>query len=178
MPVGRVGMKLILSLFIYLTVFSYPIAAYAKDIKFHATVGVDVSGNDSVKNRVVSYVGRELRSLGDVTVANDHPDYELSLIVLKTSNIQGFNTGYTIGTSVSTKFYNQYVVQAAQQKYKKVVSSSTSNLYIFTESYLNTGSPKELRKICRQIVANFDTDVLQKQRDMVDKLNKMMDNKN
>lgn len=64
---------------------------------YKVTVEVASSDKDGIKNEVISYIGRELRSLKDITIVDSEPDAAISIIALKVQNKHsGITTGYAL----------------------------------------------------------------------------------
>ena len=60
--------------------------------KYSGTVQLYISGeDDSLKTQVNSFISRELRSLGDITIVDVKPDFVLQIIVMKIKGVNGFS---------------------------------------------------------------------------------------
>ena len=62
-------------------------------------VAVIVSGDDSIKSRVKSYLSRELRNLGDVIQTKNNYEYEISVVTMAVRNKNGYKTGVVLSTN-------------------------------------------------------------------------------
>jgi hypothetical protein len=82
--------------------FVFGLTALADDQEKSIKVRVRVSADDSMKRETLSFLTRELRSLGDVEVVDTAPDYEISVVALETSS-RGSTvpTGYAVSAIVT-----------------------------------------------------------------------------
>lgn len=143
-------------------------------------VQVTVSSEDSINGLVSSYVKRELRSLRDVEIVYSNPGWELRIIAMETSTISGRKTGVVISTAIMKKFRNQILLDIMNtviskeefEKIKEIVSVLTSDLHDYRGSTLRVGSTDDLRTICNEIVADFDSDHLEAAREALKSLRK------
>ena len=134
--------------------------------KFRVYVWVD--GADlSLTTEAESYLKRELRSLGDVEV-KDLGIYELHVIFLEpTYKLSGTKTGQIDCTYLGLKRFNPSNLTAKlPREHFNTVFDATSNLYYFPEMYGIRINKKrtELKQLCQEIVAAFDTRLLEPDR--------------
>src|ERR1041385_3460071 len=77
----------------------------AQDTPKHwsTTVSLSVDGimEGPLRNQVQSYIGRELRKLGDITIVDDKPEYTISLIGYNTNTKLGQTVGFTLSILVT-----------------------------------------------------------------------------
>lgn len=140
-----------------------PCLAHSAPFHFRIEVSVSAKSND-VRDRVSSYLDRELRSLGDVALVDDHPSYEIEVVALKIKNRNGFSAGYALSTVVVQPFYSTFLLALVKSPAKGFVRRATSNLYYQPLQWLNTDSTGHLERICKDIIATFDAQVLEPQR--------------
>ena len=126
-------------------------------------VSVVVSADGSTKSRVESFISRELRSLGDVVVTNDNPEWTFSIVVIEPKLENGRRVGIVLSTVILRRFNNTMTVYNTRDERKEFVSNITSNLYSLPDHLLNMGT--DLREICSEIVADFDSDKLKDARE-------------
>jgi len=134
----------------------------------------------AVQKEIESYLKRELRSLGDVTV-KDSAIYRLSLVVIEpTFTSTGHKTGDIIISSVFTKLYfvekilEYYAPLTFELKRDEISDKIIENILVkdappiayadYINNYVTFDKTDNLRKICEGIIAKFDTDVLEKER--------------
>ena len=134
--------------------------------KFRVSVEVD-GKNLSLTTEAESYLKRELRSLGDVEV-KDLGIYELHVIFLEsTYKSSGTKTGKINCTYLGLKRFNPFdLADKLPREHFDTVFDATSNLYYFPEKWmLRTNEERtELKQVCQQIVAEFDTRLLEPDR--------------
>jgi hypothetical protein len=79
-----------------LFVATLPCAAQST-AKYSAKVQLSIScEDDSLKNQFNSFLSRELRSLGDITIVDAKPAILVNLIVVKLSTIKGQSSGFSV----------------------------------------------------------------------------------
>lgn len=145
---------------------------------FHVVV-LCVGDDDSPKNLVKSYVKRELRALGDVTlisrdlaIARADTVYFISIIVLELRNKAGVKTGVF---AMSYCFYERFeflkdMKLTALNEGDRAGLRILGNKYCYSEpsDYLQVGGTKEhLETCCKGLVADFDVKQLEPIRELL-----------
>ena len=129
-------------------------------------VYVQVSGD--LKTEAESYLKRELRSLGDVEIMDLSGVYELKVINLESKyKSSGTKTGQVDFACMGIKRFNPFDLSSQlPKKHFDTVFDATSNLYYFPEMYVLRINEErtELKQVCQEIVAGFDTKVLEPDR--------------
>jgi len=133
-------------------------AADIKNMKFSARVKVTVTADEDVKNILNSYLNKELRSFNDVEVVYTNPEWEIAIIAHK------ITTGVIISTVIKRHFDNWLLSYYFQLKYKDDGLNATSDLYYDIDHFLNVGPSDSLERLCKDIVADFDTRHLEESR--------------
>jgi hypothetical protein len=133
-------------------------AAEINNMKFSARVKVTVMADEDVKNTLSSYLNKELRSFNDVEVVYTNPDWEIEIIAHK------ITTGVIISTVTKRHFYNGLLSYYFQPKYKDDGLNATSDLYYDIDHFLNVGPSNSWERLCKDIVADFDTRHLEESR--------------
>jgi len=132
--------------------------------QFHAKVQVSVSANDNIKGQVESYIKRELRSLQDVTLVDEGADWELSILAMEVSTKGGYKSGVIISVVILSPFNNQIVSGMLQEKYKELGTNLTKGLYWYPDHWLRAGPVDQLRSLCVELIADFDSQQLEESR--------------
>ena len=128
-------------------------------------VKVSVTANDDIKGEVESYLKRELRSLGDVEVTDWGYDYVLKVIILEhTYKSSGNKTGQISCAYLGLKKFS--VIDFAwkfPKEYHDTVIETTSYLFHGSDTFVLVINREraELKQLCQQIVAEFDTKLLE-----------------
>jgi len=145
--------------------------------KWSTTVAIKTSIDaEGVNSQVTSYIGRELRALGDITVVEEtaNPDHILSII--------GFpieTTGSTISDARQDQRYRRgfalaYVLEAPLQTtqtsliggelkdsvLRDAIMISLKNRVEIEYFGIEKDGSGNLDKLCKSIVANLDTEAL------------------
>lgn len=148
--------------------------------KYSATVDLVVSGrdSDSLTNQFTSFLGRELRNLGDIRIEHDKPDYVISLVVMKvttTGSVAGFSAAVLITKPQKAEILTDPVfkLKAKLDDWQLgMLSLSMINDVAIMKFGLRIGSMNDVESTCREIVADFDTETLNPQRTFWDALHK------
>jgi hypothetical protein len=155
--------------------------------KFSTTVEVKITAPDSIKGLITSYVNRELRSLHDVKIVDPEPknsllalidieeairrsaEWKISVLVVELETKGGHKTGFVFSTIILEALdYEGMDVWLEFCGVEKGIRSDVQNFtfphYKHPGHYVNVGSNDALQRICKEIVATFDTDYLEKDR--------------
>lgn len=128
-------------------------------------VKVTVSADESIKNSVSSYLNRELRSLGDVDIVDNNPEWQLSILGGELETAGGRKTGVVLSTVILTPFNSKILLsQQLKPEYKDKALQMTSQLFWYPEHWLRIGPADSLQTLCKEIIAAFDTKYLEEQR--------------
>ena len=145
-------------LFVSCTASAEPVPPYS------GRVLLNVTATEKLKAEVESYVGRELRSLGDVVVTNDKPDWILNILAMEQKDMREQKVGVILSIVILQPFNNQLVVSVVPERSKEWVSHWTSHLYSLSTYSVQFGPPESLRKLCNEIVVTFDSEQVNKER--------------
>jgi len=152
---------------IYILIFAFllPIICYAQEIQpYSGRVSVSISANDNIKGQIESYISRELRSLGDVIVTDDNPDWVLHIVALEPTSKGGNKVGIILSVVITRPFKSNglnvllIVLREVKKNEREILSSMTADLNSIASHEIRVGSPEDLRNMCNSIVADFDTD--------------------
>ena len=128
-----------------------------------AKVAVSISGSENLKGEVKSYLSRELRSLNDVLVSEQDPDYEMDAIVLELATLDYSKVGVAISVNVLKPL----------KSFRRVANERgapyDSSFSIFIFSWLRVGNSSDLRLICQGLIADFDNQVLDHDRKRINR---------
>jgi len=129
------------------------VSLHAEDPKFQASVCVKFQGEDSLKSDVESYVKRELRSLGDVKITDDaQADYTIVLDAHANSLADGHRVGYSVAVLVTEPFRtNTMAMMVSQPEFLKLFGG-----FVIVDTFATSSGP-DLRKICADVVTDFDS---------------------
>lgn len=86
------------------------------------------------------------------------------MLAMEVSTKGGYKTGIVLSVVILSKFNNQFLSTFASDSYKETVGKMTSNLYYYPDHWLRTGSNEDLKKLCNEIVSDFDTKHLEESR--------------
>lgn len=134
------------------------------DLRYSAKVKVDISASDNINGVVSSYLKRELRSLTDVEIVENNPEWIINILVVELETVGGHKNGVAISTVITSQLRSQSLSELFQPKYSDLGLRLTSGLKKVGSHWLNIGSSNDLQNLCKEIVADFDTKHLEEDR--------------
>jgi len=132
-------------------------AAEPADTRAPARVKLTVSASDSIRTSVNACLTEELRTLGNVQLANDHADWEISALALEVQSTRGYRGGIAISTVVVSRFQNENIASLFRADKMASGLAQTSNLWKRPAHYLQVDASDRLSIMCKQIVSDFYT---------------------
>jgi hypothetical protein len=132
-------------------------AADTNSSRYSAKVKVNISAADSIRGAVSSYVNRELRSLTDVEIVENDPEWITYNLAMELKTVDGYKSGVAISTVIVSAVDNQLLSGWFQPEFKDIGLKVTSGLAGYPDQWLSVGSADDLQKLCKDIVADFDT---------------------
>lgn len=153
--------------FVLVGILILPKPAFSADNALEFRVKLNVHCDESIANPIKNYLSEELQSLGDVIQSKDNYRYDITVIGGKLKNTGGDGGGVVLSVNIHTKFDNQHFSYMFKDEFVKEGMSLTNGLYYYPTHWVRSGSIHDLQSICRRIIADFDSQILQKQRDAV-----------
>lgn len=151
--------------------------------KYSATVRLVISNGtserDTLTNQFNSFIGRELRSLGDIKIGDEQPDYVVNIIVSKLTNAAGEAAGFSAATLITRPTRPEILADSALKlkgtlenwQFQALALIIRGDVSIVSFN-LRTGGLNDIQSTCQELIADFDTNTLNSQRVMWDALNK------
>lgn len=140
----------------------FVVSTYGQE-KYSATVKLSVGGAESLKSQIQSYVARELRSLGDVTIVDERPNWVLRIMTFESQSVRGQSLGYTysyvITSGVQTTYLDGYAKCDANTK--EALRTVLTDAEKFQAFRIGTAGQGDLQNIAKKIVAEFDVGFLE-----------------
>lgn len=154
-----------LGILCFVAILSLPShAADTSNLRFSARVKVTITADENIKPSLSSYLNRELRSLSDVELVDNNPEWEMNVLATEVKTVGGYKSGVVISTVIMSSFNNQMLSGFFQPKFKGTGLTMTSELFRYPDHWLNVGSTDDLQRLCKRIVADFDTKHLEESR--------------
>lgn len=140
--------------------------------KYKARVKVYVKGEgeDKFKEEVRSYLNKELRVLSDVAVLEENAEWELIILAQELKTVTGVTSSIVLSTNVkhykdmsnSSYYRNVKGWESANNANELISSDSEVKLnspvvYIFKGNWLKPDAQEDLKRICKEIIADFDS---------------------
>lgn len=156
-------------LVIALSLSLIPQTLFAEFAKFR--IKLSVSADESIRGEIVSYVSRELRSLGDVIISDDDPYLVWLVVATEIRSKAGEKTGIVF-SSVVLLPYPMEELYSHLELYECPKSAINWTKKIFTSfdlldiegHWVIVGSPKNIKGLCQSLAADFDHDHLESRR--------------
>ena len=150
--------------------------------KYSTTVKLNITAGKEITNEVYSYISRELRSIGDVKLVEDNPDWVIQVVAGQAKNNTG-NIGLAFSVVVERKMYRApmlfEIVKAVlginpkelkETKYinleKAIITMTADYNSEVRAHWLRLDGTEYVQRICKGIVADFDTEHLKIEREM------------
>ncbi|MCH9694537.1 MAG: hypothetical protein K0U72_08515 [Gammaproteobacteria bacterium] len=134
---------------------------------FKVAIEVTVSDQE-LRDRVSMYLRNELRSLGDVEVTSDNPDYKLYTMVTEVRSKTGGRIAYVLGTSIVSFFPDGYFdsVLSARLRNADEVARRLEEVTVYRNQFLSVSGPSEAHLIetVTNSVAKLNAHVLEPER--------------
>lgn len=165
-------MNKLLILFIFLT--SATIQAHAQQSK-QIRVSVNVSADTVIKSQFSSKINSALRRLGDVTVVETDPLYEIHIVALTNTTGRAQLAGYTVSIVVIEHGISKDTIHG-------LIDSMTGNVKEVLKGICVKGSfvhhsvltgPDDLEEIAQRTVADIDVGPLENQRKFLQQVEDM-----
>lgn len=151
--------------------------------KYSTTVKLAIQAEDEIKNEVYSYLSREVRSLGDVKLVEDNPNWIIQVVAIQVKNKLGYKTGVAFSIVIDKRpilvvplllqlfkyasgISPQELKEAKVIDLEKAFTKVTDGLSDIRDHSLRVGSTEDIQRICQMIVADFDAEHVKKNREM------------
>lgn len=148
-----------LSALAVLTVSGY--AAETGDPGLSARVRLAVAAPDSIKAALIGHLNKALRSLDRVELVDQAPEFEINVVALEIRSTRGYRGGVAISTVILSRFQNEAM---SRRDSNDPVQAQMSRLWFYPGHDLQVDALDRLEIMCKQIVTNFDTNHLEKNR--------------
>lgn len=135
---------------------------------------LNVTADDEFKSEVVSYIGREIRSLKDVEIVQSNEsdesnaDYHLSIIAIKGKSKNGNVIGYSLSAAItevrSLENEKRRVEILCSNKEWQGTLASLLSYKVLEYHQLFVGEINELRSLCSDVVTSVDGKVFEVRR--------------
>jgi hypothetical protein len=130
-------------------------ARSTNEIRVHLTV----EGDEQVQNELFSYVGRELRALGDVVLVDQDADLELELVALRVEQLSLVAVSAVVKALLDRALAEEFlsVFPNRPESLRRYLSS----LGTIDAHWVRTGSTVDIHGVARKLVATFDAQSLE-----------------
>lgn len=130
-------------------------------------ITLDVSADEAIKGEIVSYLSREWRSLSDVVLVDNAPEFRIEIIAMAIHEKGGSTLGYMLSMVVA-KPRNPAMVRGAISAFVEKETARNFLFELFTEGeifvYHTVVTGPDLPKLCKKAVATIDGEVLEPER--------------
>lgn len=129
-----------------------------------ARVKLTVSASGGIRDAVSQCLDRELRTLHDVQMVNDTPEWEISVLALSVQSTRGYRGGIAMSAVFLPRFDNEKIARLFQSTGKTAGLAQTSNLWERPGHYLHIDASDRLEVMCKQVAADFEARKLDRNR--------------
>ena len=134
---------------------------------FRIAIEVTVSDED-LRDRVATYLRNELRSIGDVAVSSENPDFKIYCMVTEVRSSAGGRIAYVLGTSITSFFPDGYFDSILSEKLQNAdeVSRKLEAVTVYRNQFLSVSGPSEANLIetVTNSVAKLNAHILEPER--------------
>jgi len=127
-------------------------------------IHVGVGGDPNITSLITSYITRELRSIGDIVVVDSKPDYKLIIVVIEDKTTSGKKIGFSLAMTILEYYREDAFMFMLKERWKDPFRFIMADLCVYKNLLVMSGSDKDLRSTCSEIVANFDNEYLEPSR--------------
>ena len=125
-------------------------------------VSLAISGEDPLRSGVESFIGRELRALGDIAIATpDNADIQVRVLAVVTTTVAGQPNGFALSVMTLRRFKNEPLMTYVVPKAVSSVRSWTSDLYFSPAQFVVLGATDSIQAQCRALVVQLDAKVFE-----------------
>lgn len=141
-----------------------------EQIKYSTTIKLVISADDEIQNQVYSYISRELRSLGDVTVVEDDPQWIIQIVAIQRKSKSGHKLGYAFSEIILSPFRPIYLKNLFCENDYKSLQAFTKDLVEVEGHRIRIYPEGQLQDICQELVADFDVEHLKPEREFLEEV--------
>ena len=154
-------------LFVVLLILCLAVPASGLDKQGQIKVKVDIKGDAELLDRVDSFFNRELRSLGDVVITDEDPNFNIYITAMEMEGCDGEGLGIiTVSYIVFSRLAPQIYAWVEEKGGRNIAKAdwekewgSVGGLERYGEFII---SPDDLRGVFEELVIQLDTKVFVK----------------
>lgn len=132
------------------------------------TVGIRVSGNETLRNKIQSFVGREFRKLGDVTIVDENvAEFVVRIVAVDETTTNNTSNGFAVAVVVTrplSKTILRALFSTASDDHKRILENLAEENVAIEQFVLHEGTNNQLESSCAEIVADIDAKIFNKPR--------------
>ena len=122
-------------------------------------IKIIVTADSTVHAAVETYIKRELQALKAVILTDENPDWVLNFNAILAKDQFGMRLGIVISMVISETFMMPYAVKSLYPEKKDIqdfVEDYFSGQAMYLSNHLYTDSVKNLPKLCKSVVNDFN----------------------
>ena len=155
--------------FIFWTIVFITVIAFLPNVHARGNLSIRVQimvqADADIQAAIENQLKKQFRSLDDVVLVNEKPDFEIRVIVMGSAMKEKENTG----VAFSTVFLSPYIRSGIPDLLNRCkgdkevlkINEGFAKAQIYKDHLLQVGSPKDIEEICKDIAYNFKTNVLE-----------------
>ena len=126
-----------------------------EELNHNYKVKLVITADEDIKGLVESFLGRELRSLGDVTVTDNDPGWVMNIVAIKMKTNQNSILGYALSTVITCPIEKTIAWEACELDKMGIM-----NKFVYVTSWVHYCNMDDIHNICSLIVTGFDIDCI------------------
>ena len=124
-----------------------------------------IQADKEVQTAVENHLRKEFRALGDISLVNEKPDFEIRVIVMGSAAKEKENSGVAFSTVFLSPYMrsgipDSYINRCPGDKEGLKITEALAEAQIYKDHLLQVGSGKDIEEICKDIAHNFKTNIL------------------
>jgi hypothetical protein len=155
----------ILTILVFIMGLSFSTGADARE-KIQIRVQIMVQADADIQSAIEKQLRQGFQALGDVIVVNEKPDFEIRVIAMESMSKEKEKTGIALATAFLRPYIRSGIPEMISRRCQEnpdagKAAGSLEKLQIYKDHLLQFGSPNDIEQICRDIVLNFKTNILE-----------------
>jgi hypothetical protein len=123
-----------------------------------------IQADKAVQTVVENELRKEFRSLGDISLVNEKPDFEIRVIVMGSAGKEKEDSGIAFSTVFLSPYGRSgipdfYLSRCKGDKEGLKIIEEFSEIQFYKDHFLQVGSGKDIEQICRDIAQYFKANI-------------------
>lgn len=156
-------MKMLTTILILFLFFSTCNLALSIENEYMASVKIDITASDKLRQTINSYLKRQLRGLNDVKIVEKEAEWEIKVLAYENYTISSTPT-VIISTVILRQNKHLLETYLAPKKCLDCLKENIKTTYEYADNIVIDGKIFSIEKLCNNLVTSFDIRHLEKSR--------------